>query len=89
MELHNWQHSGYQDGFNGGIYDGKTTCVQHYKCDRCGDTRVRPDDGKIPNVGGCTGLVARPKVIRTNPFKGRDDDKEPSVKNTKHYQKKR
>lgn len=88
MELHNWTPDGYQDGFNGGIYDGVQTCVQNFKCRNCGAKGVRPDGQGLPDLNNCSGLVARPNVVRTNPFEGRDDEKEPSVKNTKHYQRK-
>ncbi len=82
MTIHNWTADGYELG---GEWYGTKTCLQNFRCRNCGIKGVRPDDGSLPDVSGCTGLVARPKIARPNPLEGRDDNN-PVEKHDKHYQ---
>lgn len=86
MQIHNWTQDTYEPR---GEWFGVITCLQNFKCRNCGAKGTRPDDGSLPDVGGCAGLVARPKVVRVNPLESREDEKVEHVKNSKHYQQKK
>lgn len=78
-------HNFTQDFFEPvGEWYGTKTCLQHSKCRLCGKKTVRPH-GIEAVEDGCTGLVMK-KIIRPNPFEGRNDDEE-DVKNQKDFQR--
>lgn len=78
------RHNFTQDFFEPvGEWYGTKTCLQHHRCRLCGKKTIAPH-GIEPVEDGCTGLVMK-KIVRPNPFEGRDDDRE-EEKRTKHYQ---
>jgi hypothetical protein len=80
-------HSFTQDRhYPNGVGDGKSNCeLQTFRCRTCGISGVHGIGQKPPAGGVCAGMVARPKIVRPNPFEGREDDIE-DVKHEKHWQ---